>query len=151
MEKFNSANEILDFAMNSEQEAVDFYNQLASQAENSEIKKVFLQFAQEEVGHKAKLKKIKDEGVFEMKQEEVADLKIADYVAKTKPSPDMSYEEALVVAMNKEKAAYKLYTELEKRANDPELKKIFSALAIEESKHKLRFELEYDEYVMREN
>jgi hypothetical protein len=31
------------------------------------------------------------------------------------------------------------------------LKNTFQALAVEESKHKLRFELEYDEYVMREN
>ncbi len=151
MEKFNSVNEILDFAMKSEQEAVDFYNDLASKMKNPEIKSTFLQFAREEVGHKAKLQKIKDEGIFEMTTEEISDLKIADYVVKAKPSPDMSYEEALVIAMKKEKAAYKLYSNLEKRTDKPELKKIFHALAIEESKHKLRFEIEYDDYVMREN
>ena len=151
MEKFKSVNEILDFAMKSEQEAVDFYTELASQVNNSEMKETFLQFAREEVGHKARLQKIKDEGVFEMDQEKISDLKIADYVVKTKPSADMSYEDALILAMKKEEAAYKLYTNLEKRTEKPELKKVFQNLAIEESKHKLRFETEYDDYVMREN
>ncbi len=151
MEKFKTVNEILDFAMKSEQEAVDFYTALASQSNNPEIKETFLQFAKEEVGHKARLQKIKDEGVFEMQQEQIADLKIADYVVKTDPSPDMSYADALILAMKKEKAAYKLYTKLEQRTDNPELKKVFQSLAIEESKHKLRFEIEYDDYVMREN
>ncbi len=151
MEKFKTVNEILDFAMKSEQEAVDFYTALASQSNNPEIKETFLKFAKEEVGHKARLQKIKDEGVFEMQQEQIADLKIADYVVKTDPSPDMSYADALILAMKKEKAAYKLYTKLEQRTDNPELKKVFQSLAIEESKHKLRFEIEYDDYVMREN
>jgi len=151
MEKFKSVNEILDFAMESEQEAVDFYTELASQVNNSEMKETFLQFAREEVGHKARLQKIKEEGVFDMPREKISDLKIADYVVKTKPSPDMSYEDALILAMKKEKAAYKLYINLEKRTEKPELKEVFQNLAIEESKHKLRFETEYDDYVMREN
>ena len=33
---------------------------------------------------------------------------------------------------------------------DPELKKLFSVLAQEESKHKLRLETEYDENVLRD-
>jgi len=49
--------------------------------------------------------------------------------------------------MNKEKAAFKLYTRLAQRVNNPDLKIVFQSLAIEESKHKLRFELEYDNYL----
>ncbi len=63
----------------------------------------------------------------------------------------MSYPEALVVAMKKEKAAFRLYTSLSKRASDPALKVLFAGLAQEESKHKLRFEVEYDDFVLREN
>ena len=151
MEKFKSANEILDFAMQSEQEAVDFYKLLASQVKNPEIKETFLQLAREEVSHKARLQKIKEEGVFEMTEEHISDLKVADYVVKVKPSPDMDYADALVLAMKKEKAAFNLYTSLEQRTDNPELKKIFHSLAIEESKHKLRFEKEYDDFVMRNN
>jgi rubrerythrin len=63
----------------------------------------------------------------------------------------MSYQDALVVAMNREKAAFKLYMKLASRVEDATLRDLFLSLAQEESKHKLRFELEYDEYVLREN
>lgn len=151
MKNFESIDEILDFAMKSEQEAIDFYNELASQMDNPDMKETFLQFAQEEVGHKARLNKIKEEGIFDMEADKVKDLKIADYVVQSKPTKDMSYSDALILAMNREKAAFKLYTNLAKRTDHPELKKVFQALAVEESKHKLRFEVEYDDYVMREN
>ncbi|MFO8067117.1 MAG: ferritin family protein [Bacteroidales bacterium] len=151
MEAFKNVDEILDFAMRAEQEAVDFYTQLASRMKNPEIKNIFLEFAKEEVGHKARIKKVKEEKLFELSNEDIEDLKISDYTVRVKPSPDMDYADALLLAMNKEKAAFKLYTALSERTNLPELKKVFRELAKEESKHKLRFEIEYDEYVLREN
>lgn len=151
MKTFESLDEILDFAMDAEQEAVDFYTQLASQQKNQQIKDLFLEFAQEEVNHKARLQKIKVEMVFDLAIETVTDLKISDYVVSSKPSPELSYADALVLAMKKEKAAFKLYTALAERTKNAGLSKVFHALAIEESRHKLRFEIEYDEYVMREN
>ncbi len=151
MKTFNSIDEVLDFAMKSEQDAVDFYTSLASKMQNEEMRDVFLQFAQEEVGHKARLQRIKDEKLFDMEMDKVNDLKISDYVVSAKATADMEYSDALVLAMKREKAAFKLYTKLSERTKHPELKNVFQALAIEESKHKLRFELEYDDYVMREN
>ncbi len=151
MQAFSSVNEILDFAMQSEQEAVDFYTSLAAKMQNQEMKTIFLQFAKEEVGHKARLQKIKDESLFDMEIERVNDLKIADYVVRTKETEEMEYRDALVLAMKREKAAFKLYTKLSERVDNPELKRVFEALAVEESKHKLRFEVEYDDYVMRDN
>ena len=63
----------------------------------------------------------------------------------------MTYQDALVLAMSKEKAAFKLYNSLAERAPGNELKSIFLMLAQEESKHKLRFEIEYDDFVLKEN
>lgn len=151
MADFKNINDILDFAMAREQESVDFYNNLSEKARNEEMKKVFQEFAMEEVKHKARLQKIKDEGIMEISDEKVQDLKISDYTVNMTPSPDMSYEEALILAMNKEKAAYKLYMKLSTKTDDANLKDVFLSLAQEESKHKLRFEIEYDEFVLREN
>ena len=151
MNKFNSVDEILDFAINAEQEAVEFYTGLANNAKNLEMKVVFNDFAREEMKHKARLLNVKQTGVMESAQEEVMDLKIAEYTVSVPVSPDMPYSDALVVAMKKEKAAFKLYMALSDRAENKEIKELFYSLAIEESKHKLRFELEYDEYVLREN
>jgi len=151
MKQFGSVDEILDFAIQSEQDAVDFYKELAKNAQTPDMRQVFEQFAREEIGHKARLTEIKEQGLFEMSSEELTDLKIADYLVSIRPSPDMSYADALVLAMKREKAAFKLYMDLSERSPDEQMKSLFLSLAIEESKHKLRFELEYDEYVLREN
>ncbi len=151
MKDLTTFDTILDFAIEEEQKAVDFYSELAGQASSDDMRLVFEEFAQEEVRHKTKLMEVKETGMTNMPPENVADLKIADYTVNVKPTPGMSYQEALVVAMNKEKAAFRLYTSLSQRADDPVLKELFAALAQEESKHKLRFEVEYDEYVLREN
>ena len=151
MKEFESINDILDFAMNEEQQAVEFYTALAGQAQTDDMRRIFEEFANEEIAHKARLSKIKEEGTYNTPVEKIADLKIADYVVNVKVTPDMSYQDALVVAMKKEKAAFKLYSALADRAPDNQMKSVFISLAQEESKHKLRFELEYDEYVLREN
>lgn len=151
MKDFTSINDILDFAINNEQTAVDFYVNLAGRFQDSAIKETFEGFAKEEMGHKARLTSIKEKGLYDLSTEKVMDLKIADYVVRTEPSADMSYTDALQLAMKREKAAYRLYLKLAEKAPNDEMKKIFEGLAQEEAKHKLRFELEYDEFVLREN
>ncbi|HRZ42214.1 MAG TPA: ferritin family protein [Bacteroidales bacterium] len=151
MKEFNSVNDILEFAMNEEQQAVEFYTRLAGQSKTGDMRVIFETFANEEIAHKARLIKIRDEGTYDTPLEKIADMKIADYTVSVAITPDMSYHDALVVAMKKEKAAFKLYMALADRAPDPAMRNIFLSLAQEESKHKLRFEIEYDEYVLREN
>jgi rubrerythrin len=151
MKTFKNIDEVLDFAMEGEQGAIDLYSRLASQSENSEMRDVFLQFAREEMGHKARLLKIKSEGIFESQLVAVTDMKISDYMSEIEAKPDMDYQDTLILAMSREKAAFKLYTRLSQEAPFPELKNIFLTLAQEEAKHKLRFELEYDEFVLRDN
>lgn len=151
MQELNSINEILDFAIQNEQNAVDFYNDLSKVAHSDDMREIFAQFAREEMGHKAKLMKIKEEGFTFTSSEKVLDLRISDFVVRVEPKENMSYEDALILAMKREKAAFRLYTKLAEKASDGELKQIFESLAMEESRHKLRFEVEYDEYVLREN
>jgi rubrerythrin len=152
MKEFKHADEILVFAIGQEQIAIDFYTDLAKEVINEEMKKVFIEFAGEEMKHKQRLTRIREEGVFTMPKQQITDLKIADYVTEVKKaSSKMSYEDALVLAMKREKAAFKLYMKLAERSPNDELKGIFETLAMEESRHKLRFELEYDEFVLREN
>lgn len=151
MNKFENINDILDFAINEEQKAVDLYTNLAYSAKLEEVKAVFLEFAKEEIEHKARLTTIKLNGLFTIKPEHVIDLKISDYSVSNELNEDSTYADALFFAMKKEKAAFKLYIKLAEKAPNNDLKNVFLALASEESKHKLRFELEYDEYVLREN
>jgi len=151
MKEFKDINDILDFAINEEQKAIDFYNILAEKSTNDDVKTVFIDFVKEEMNHKARLEKIKAEKQFTIEDKVIADLKIADYLVSAKITSDMKYEDALVIAMKKEKAAFKLYMDLAEKAPNAKMKSVFISLAQEESKHKLKFEIEYDEFVMREN
>lgn len=152
MIQLNNIDNILKFAIDSEQEAFDFYMDLASKVSNNEMKKIFESFAKEEIGHKAKLMKAKEESIVNsFKKENIADLKMEEYIVNAKPTPDMTYQDALILAMKKEKSAFKLYSSLASIADNEQHKNLFLMLAQEEAKHKLRFELEYDEFVLREN
>lgn len=142
---FNTIEEILDFAIANEMEAHDFYISLSQRMKRPEMQKVFEQFATEELGHQMKLEAVKAGELVIDAADEPPGLSIAEYVVDVKPEPDMSYVEALVLAMKKEKAAYRLYVDLAAAGITEELTDMFLALAAEEAKHKLRFELEYDD------
>ncbi len=150
MGQFESVEEVLNFAIEREIEARDFYMKLAERMENPAMQKVFENFATEELGHKYKLEAVK-RGEISLVPEKVQSLNIADYVVDVDPQPDMDYADALVLAMRKEKAAYRLYLDLAAVGEDEELTDMFLSLAQEEAKHKLRFEIEYDDIVLKED
>jgi rubrerythrin len=151
MNQWESAEEILDFAIANEEKAATFYTDLAGKMKAASIREVFEDFAREEQGHKAKLLRVKESGKMGPASQKILDLKIGDYLVEGDPGPDMDYQQALILAMQQEKAAFKLYTDLAAAADDADLRNLLLALAQEEAKHKLRFEVEYDEQILTEN
>jgi rubrerythrin len=151
MKTFGSVDEILDFAIGKEEEAAQLYTSLGRQTKKSWMRQVFEEFASEERGHKAKLEAIKDGKLLLPVAAKVMDLKIADYVIDVEASPDLDYQDALVLAMKEEKAAFRLYSDLAAVTDDETLRATLLALAQEEAGHKLRFEIEYDEHILTEN
>lgn len=143
--------ELLDFAIAGEQEAHDFYLDLAKKAERPGMEGLFTQFAREELGHKAKLENIKKGARSFVPAKKVMDLKIGDYLVDVDPTATLTYQNALILAMKRERAAFRLYTDLAAHSEDAEVKQIFESLAQEEAKHKLRFEVEYDDMILTEN
>ena len=151
MNHWDSLDDALDFAIEKEQEAVDFYTDLATQAKNPLSRKVFEDFAREEKGHKAKLESVK-RGKLELRStKNIVDLKISDYLVDVEPGPNLDFQQALILAMKREKAAFRLYTDLAEQMDDPKIRGVFLLLAQEEAKHKLRFEIEYDDKIYAEN
>jgi rubrerythrin len=153
MKKFNSSDEVLDFAIEQEIAAQEFYNNLAVNSDIPEMKEVFEGFVKEEKGHQARLENMKSKGSLAAASnpEDIQNLGLADYLVEVEPTPHMDYQNALVLAMKKEKAAYRLYLDLAEIANTKEMKDIFLFLAQEEAKHKLRFEIEYDDIILHED
>jgi rubrerythrin len=151
-ENFSNPREVIDFAIEREQEAHDFYLALKKRVKSKELQDTLEQFAMEELGHKKKLQSIIEKTEeYGFTKEEVTHLKIGDYLVDKTPTADMSYQDVLIISMKKEKKSYLLYTDLAQKVSNPELKKIFSNLAQEEASHKLRFELEYDEHILSDN
>jgi rubrerythrin len=143
MKTFKSFDEVMDFAINEEMEAVKFYRMLADFVEKPEMAEVLSGLALQESEHKSKLEAVKA-GRITLDEQVVGDLGIADHVKDVKPYAKMNYVDLLVIGMKKEEAASKLYTDLAIVAQNQEIRDIFLKLAKEEAEHKLRFELEYD-------
>jgi rubrerythrin len=146
-----TVDEILDFGIQNEQNAVDLYTKLAGQAKSKSAQALFEQFAGEERGHKAKLIEVKNGKQLLGSASAIQDLKIGDYLVEEKLDDDPDYQSVLIFAMHQEKAAFRLYTDLAARTDDAGIKELLLGLAQEEAKHKLRFEIEYDENVLQEN
>ena len=64
---------------------------------------------------------------------------------------NISYQDTLIVAMKRERAAFQLYSDMAEKVPEGNLKDILLGLAKEKSKHKLFFESEYDDRVMKDN
>jgi len=150
MKSESSIDEILDFAIRMEEESYELYIDLAKNMDSANLREIFFQFSLEEQEHKEKLETIKKNRSFVHVTREILDLKIADYIVDVEIEPEMGYQQALIVAMKKEKAAFKLYTKLANATGDDNVRAMFEFLAQEEAKHKLRFEIEYDDYVLSE-
>jgi rubrerythrin len=144
----DSIEAILDFAIAKEEEAERLYNELAESMDRPGMREAFLQFAREEAGHKQRLLKVKAGELPTVRSEKIQSLGIADHLTEVEPSANMTYQEALQLAMNAEKAAFRMYTGLAAVTDDEGWAEVFRSLAQEEAKHKLRFEIEYDDVVL---
>ncbi len=134
---------ILRFAIAEEEKAEQFYTRLAEKMEVPEMREALLRFASEERWHKDRLLAIGAGGpVIGSSGEEVTNLELSDYRVDIKPTPDMQYEDALLLAIKMERAAQRLYTDLAALADGDESKSMFQALAREEVKHELHLKAE---------
>ncbi len=145
MSKFKDAAAVLEYAIREEQEAADFYQAMAATASDERMQEVFASFAQEELEHKRKLQNIELKKSADFYHERISDMDQDSYAVEQTAEPDMSYPQALKLVMAKEQAAFRLYAHLAEAAQDPEVRELLLALAEEEAKHKLSFELELDE------
>ncbi len=143
--------ETLEFAIRKEQEAVDAYAAAAQMVTRANIADMLRGLAKQEEGHKRRLIAIDMTGVTEAHIRDIPDLKIAEYADDAGFSPTMDYQQVLTVAMKREEAARDLYRHLASISGESELRELFEFLAVEEAKHKLLLEQEYDENVLTEN
>ncbi len=147
--EFESLQNIIDFAIEKEKEAAEFYTQLSEDESMSGSKQMFKEFAQEEKKHQTMLENM-DAGSLEGYEFKwIKDIKRSDYLVDIEHKKGMAYNEILLLAMKREEKALALYNELQDNAKTDDQKKIFKALCQEEAKHKLALETMYDDYMAK--
>ena len=150
MMEFGSDSEILEFAVAREIEAYKFYMALAERMERPKMQKVFEELANEEFGHKERLELeiMKTGRVAAI--EDISKIDTQEYYIEGQYQFDMDYKSMLTMAIEKEKMAFRLYTDLAANVGDEQSRELLLTLAEEEVKHKLRFEYEYDALLKEE-
>ncbi len=149
--QFKDLNDIIDFAIEKEREAAEFYINVSKQEQFSGKKQMLQEFSTEERKHEKLLQDLKAGKVGEKLDDYnfkwITDIKRSDYVDEVEYHPGMGYNELLMFAMKREEAALKLYNEMLANAQTEEQKKVFKMLCQEEAKHKLSLETMYDDYM----
>jgi rubrerythrin len=141
----------LDFAIAKEKEAEAFYRDWAEKVTDPSAKALLNELKAAERSHFEMLSRITvDELVAEGKGSSGRpDLKIAELLVDVDPTPSMSLQEAMVVAMKREATSVALYEKLAQLRG--EAAALFHGLAEEERRHKSWLEKQYDEAILTEN
>lgn len=144
-------NDILDFAVAREQEAVKFYRDLQGEAKFYEQVSMLKELEAMEMGHIVVIEKLRQTGVNLEDIQKVPNLKISEYLTVEPETLDMNYQNILIKAMKREEASFKLYSEMSLKFPDAEISTLFRRLAADEAKHKLSFEKLYDDWISKGN
>ncbi len=149
---FKDAADIIQFAIDREQEAADFYLDASHQEALRGVKKLFEDYSKEELKHKNVLEDLKNnkEKIADYVPERIQDIKRSDYLIDLQYRPGMDYVEIVRLAMKREEKAYKLYSLLEKSAKSEGQINLFGMLAQEEAKHKNELETMYDDFMAKQ-
>ena len=146
---FNSIEEILEYAIEKEKEAVEFYEDISRQEPFSGTRETFEEFAREEKKHRTLLEEFSEnkQKITEYQYKWIPDLKRSDYLVDIEYVKGMHYTDILRLAMKREEKALQLYNELAGKADSDDFIKLFKLMAQEEAKHKRALETIYDDFM----
>jgi len=144
-------NEILDFAVDREKEAVQFYRDLQSEAHFKDQIAFLKELEGMEMGHIIIIENIRTKQPSELEIKQVPNLRISEYLVSNVDNLDLTYQNILIKAMKREELSFNLYSDLSREFPDGDLSRLFAKLASEEAGHKLKFEKLYDEWISQGN
>ena len=139
--------EVIREAIRKEADAAAFYR-MASERVESGISKTFQDMAAEEEKHKKLLEELDWDQVEQYELKDIPDLKISEFLEEVPYDDNLTYQDAIRMAIKNEEKSHDLYLASARRfADDPKIEKLFKMLAQEEAKHKLKLEQIYDDEV----
>ena len=155
MSEKQSIEQILQRAIQFEEQAYDFYVDAIPMVKQPHIQQVLKDMADEEVKHRDRLQALLEGDTETLitveKRGAIQDLKLAEYLVAPTLGTDASFQDILVVAMHREKSSFEFYSAMASIAEAATAKDLFEFLAQEELMHKNRIETVYDEIVYQDN
>ncbi len=136
--------DIIRCAIDSEIDAYNFYFAAAQRMTDPAAKALFTELAAEEKDHQLILANLDLSEIGPIPTYDLPDFSISENVDKPNLSIDMSFSDAIALAMKNEEEAMLLYAALAKLADNPEQKKLFQELSDMEKGHKVRLEEIYN-------
>ena len=150
---FKTMGDLIAYAVEKEREAAEFYETLSQNETFSVAKQTFAEFALEERKHEALFADLGGNAAkldaYDYKW--IPDIKRSNYMTELTYEPGMTYVDILRIAMKREEQALQFYNDIAGKVEDEQFIKACKFLAQEEAKHKLRFEIEYDDEFVKEN
>lgn len=154
MDNPTSAEEVLKLAIQREIEAFNLYADAARGIAHAAMRKTLEEMAEQERGHRIKLENILAGNVRWAvrlsRTQPVTDLRLSDHLVGGSLEPNAGYQDVLLFAAKREKAAYEFYKAMTELIDDSLIANVFEMLANEELKHKSRLEKLYEEEVYQE-
>lgn len=141
-------NKVIDFAIEREKSAVDFYlnlKEIVFFKDNQELMDTLVEM---EKVHIEVLESIRLKTMKNVLLPRLDSLDVEEYAAEEiLPSADLSYQDILRVAIQLEEKSIQFYNKLASECTDEELIQLFLRLAAEEVIHKAHFERLFDERI----
>ena len=143
--------EVIELAIEREVQAYLMYTTLAGMMINKGMRSLFMAMAAEELGHKANLElEMMKLGRVVPNEPIKANYKELTEAERSVDGIDMEYKDAILLAVQKEDAAFQLYSELALNSDNAETRNMFLEMAEQEMKHKMRFQEEYENIISDE-
>lgn len=143
--------QVIDFAVQREKEAVQFYMELEHMAHFAPQKELIAEIRGMEEGHVKILEKLKNQKLETIRQHPAPRFVPSTYLVEPQPAADMTYQDILIIGIKREDRSHALYEEMQEQTSNPAILETFRILAGEEAKHKRFFEDLYDKYVQPDN
>lgn len=154
MDKPTSAEEALKIAIQREIEAFDLYTDAARGIQHAAMRKTLEEMAEQEHGHRIKLENILAGNVRWAvrlsRTQPITDIRLSDHLEGGSLEPNAGYQDVLLFAAKREKAAHEFYKAMVELVDDTLIANVFAMLANEELKHKSRLEKMYEDEVYQE-
>ena len=137
--------DIIEIAIQREQEAYDFYMGIHSKVTEAGVKDTLEFIAAEEKKHKAFLLSYRDGdfGQTALRMSHVVDYKIAEYLEEPAVGKNSKPEDVYLVASHREMRSHHFYTELAMLHAEGDAREMLLKMANEELKHKEKMEYLY--------